>query len=182
MLSPLRPRAAAFLALPLLLGGAVRAADTAVTPAAEAPPSAVPPATVTAALQREIVLELGRRTLSLRENGKVIGSWPVAIGDPGTPTPPAVQGGEQGRESPVPEHQERQGESGAGAQRPLGDRWIGFKSSGPNQYGIHGTPSAWSWTVSSRAAVTNGCVRLFTDHVRKLFDLVEVGTPVLVTR
>jgi len=36
---------------------------------------------------REIVLQLGRRTISLRDNGKLISSWPVAIGSPGTPTP-----------------------------------------------------------------------------------------------
>ena len=36
---------------------------------------------------REIVLQLDKRTISLREGGKVLGSWPVAIGDPSTPTP-----------------------------------------------------------------------------------------------
>jgi lipoprotein-anchoring transpeptidase ErfK/SrfK len=67
-----------------------------------------------------------------------------------------------------------------GPNGPLGDRWIGFKRSGLNQYGIHGTPSAWAWTVTSRSAVTNGCVRMLTPHVRALFDQVEVGTPVVV--
>jgi lipoprotein-anchoring transpeptidase ErfK/SrfK len=69
-----------------------------------------------------------------------------------------------------------------GAQGPLGDRWLGFLKSGPNQFGIHGTPSAWAWTVTSRAAVTNGCVRMLTPHVRELFDKVDVGTPVVVKR
>ena len=36
--------------------------------------------------------------------------------------------------------------------------------------------------MSSRSAVTNGCVRMLHEHVRKLFDLVEVGTPVIVQR
>jgi len=50
---------------------------------------AAPAATATAAItsNREIVLELGKRTISLIEGGKVLGKWPVAIGDPGTPTP-----------------------------------------------------------------------------------------------
>jgi lipoprotein-anchoring transpeptidase ErfK/SrfK len=30
--------------------------------------------------------------------------------------------------------------------------------------------------------VSNGCVRMLTPHVRRLFELVEVGTPVLVQR
>ncbi|MFQ6538998.1 MULTISPECIES: L,D-transpeptidase [Aphanothece] len=138
---------------------------------------------VPATVNREIVLELGRRQISLRENGKVVGSWPVAIGDPSTPTPV----GRFAVENKVinPRYQStRSGKVNAtvGPQGPLGDRWIGFKQSGANQYGIHGTPTAWAWTVTSRAAVSNGCVRMLTPHVRELFDRVEVGTPVIVQR
>jgi lipoprotein-anchoring transpeptidase ErfK/SrfK len=136
-----------------------------------------------ATINREIVLDLGRRQISLRENGRVVGSWPVAIGDPSTPTPV----GRFQVENKIinPRYQStRSGEVNAtvGPQGPLGDRWMGFKQSGANQYGIHGTPNAWAWTVTSRAAVSNGCVRMLTPHVRELFDRVEVGTPVIVQR
>ena len=67
-----------------------------------------------------------------------------------------------------------------GPNGPLGDRWIGFHSQGSNQFGIHGTPSAWAWAVQQGAAVTHGCVRMLGDHVRLLFDRVAVGTPVIV--
>jgi lipoprotein-anchoring transpeptidase ErfK/SrfK len=132
---------------------------------------------------REIVLELGRRQISLREGGKVLHSWPVAIGDARTPTPTGRFVVENKVVNPIYQSTS----SGkvnmkVGPQAPLGDRWIGFKQSGPNQYGIHGTPDAWAWTVTSRAAVSNGCVRMLTPHVRRLFELVEVGTPVLVLR
>ena len=132
-------------------------------------------------ISREIVLQLDKRTISLREGGKVLGSWPVAIGDPSTPTPlgrfsvqnkvvnPKYQSTKSGKINAT-----------VGPNGPLGDRWLGFQKSGPNQYGIHGTPNAWSWTVTSRAAVTNGCVRMLHEHVRSLFDQVEVGTPVIV--
>lgn len=156
-------------------------------PAASAPAAPTTPAagTTTAAVTstRQIVLELGRRTISLMEDGRVLGSWPVAIGDPATPTPtgtyqvmnkvmnPQYASTKTGKVNPT-----------TGAQGPLGDRWLGFLKSGPNQFGIHGTPSAWAWTVTSRAAVTNGCVRMLTPHVRELFDKVEVGTPVVVKR
>lgn len=141
-----------------------------------------PPSTAAITGTREILLELGKRQISLLENGKPIRSWPVAIGDPSTPTPtgrfkvenkvvnPQYQSTKSGRVNPT-----------LGAQGPLGDRWIGFKRSGLNQYGIHGTPNAWAWTVSSRAAVSNGCVRMLTPHVRELFEKVDVGTPVVVT-
>lgn len=146
-------------------------------------PDAPAPTTTSLASTRQIVLELGRRTISLLEGDKVLGSWPVAIGDPSTPTPT----GTFSVENKVVNPQYASTRSGKvnpkiGAQGPLGDRWIGFKRSGPNQYGIHGTPDAWAWTVTSRAAVSNGCVRMLTPHVRQLFDQVEVGTPVIVKR
>ncbi|MCT0199498.1 L,D-transpeptidase [Synechococcus sp. CS-1325] len=157
---------------------------TLVTPAPV--PAAVTPAnpsTAAVTSTREIVLELGKRTISLLDNGKVIGSWPVAIGDPSTPTPtgsfkvrnkvvnPQYQSTVSGKVNPT-----------RGAQGPLGDRWIGFHTTTKDQYGIHGTPTAWEWTVKGREAVSRGCVRMLTPHVRALFDQVEVGTPVVVKR
>ncbi|WP_231597160.1 L,D-transpeptidase [Synechococcus sp. CBW1004] len=175
-------------------GGAASALEAPVAPppltvpaATAAPASPAPdapaPTTTSLASTRQIVLELGRRTISLLEGDKVLGSWPVAIGDPSTPTPT----GTFSVENKVVNPQYASTRSGKvnpriGAQGPLGDRWIGFKRSGPNQYGIHGTPDAWAWTVTSRAAVSNGCVRMLTPHVRQLFDQVEVGTPVIVKR
>ncbi len=140
-------------------------------------------APATASGTREIVLNLSSRTISLRDNGAVLGRWPVAIGDPASPTPmgrytvlnkvvnPQYQSTKSGRINPR-----------TGPNTPLGDRWMGFLDSGKNQFGIHGTPAAWSWTVTSRAAVTNGCVRMLRAHVHQLFDQVDVGTPVIVTR
>jgi hypothetical protein len=152
------------------------AADASSTSTAMvAPPPPEPP------VVREILLELGKRQISLIEGNQVLGRWPVAIGDPSTPTPvgrftienmvvnPVYQSTSSGKIN-----------STVGPQAPLGDRWIGFKQSGINQYGIHGTPDAWAWTVTSRAAVSNGCVRMLTPHVRELFSKVQIGTPVVV--
>ncbi|MFN5117242.1 MAG: L,D-transpeptidase [Cyanobacteriota bacterium] len=167
-----------------LPGRPAAATPTAATPAAAS--TASPGAgSATAAITgtKQIVLELGKRTISLMDNGRVVGSWPVAIGDPSTPTPlgtfsvrnkvinPQYQSTKSGKVNPT-----------IGAQGPLGDRWIGFHTSAKDQFGIHGTPSAWAWTVTSRAAVTHGCVRMLTPHVRQLFEQVEVGTPVVVKR
>ncbi|MFO0038795.1 MAG: L,D-transpeptidase [Synechococcaceae cyanobacterium] len=159
----------------------------AIAPATAAPassPRTLPaPATAAVTSNRQILLELGRRTISLVEDGKVLGSWPVAIGDSATPTPtgtfavrnkvinPQYQSTKSGKVNPT-----------VGAQGPLGDRWIGFHATAKDQFGIHGTPSAWAWTVTSRAAVTHGCVRMLTPHVRQLFEKVQVGTPVIVRR
>ena len=161
-------------------------ATTQQQPAGSAPGSLSPvavPATAAITSNRQILLELGKRQISLLENGKVMGSWPVAIGDPSTPTPtgsfkvrnkvvnPQYQSTTSGKNNPT-----------IGPQGPLGDRWIGFHTTARDQFGIHGTPTAWEWTVKSRSAVSHGCVRMLTPHVRQLFDQVDVGTPVVVTR
>jgi lipoprotein-anchoring transpeptidase ErfK/SrfK len=144
-------------------------------------PEVKAPATAALTSTREILLELGKRTISLVDNGRVIGSWPVAVGDPATPTPtgrfavrnkvvnPQYQSTKSGKNNPT-----------IGPQGPLGDRWIGFHTTQRDQFGIHGTPTAWEWTVRSRSAVSHGCVRMLTPHVRELFDKVDVGTPVVV--
>lgn len=184
----LRPGAAAALeapqAPPPLPTAAAATGSSAPSVTTPLPAPGQPAATTTSlASTRTIVLELGKRTISLLEGEKVLGSWPVAVGDPATPTPV----GTFAVENKVVNPQYQSTKSGklnpkVGAQGPLGDRWIGFKRSGLNQYGIHGTPDAWAWTVTSRAAVSNGCVRMLTPHVRQLFDQVDVGTPVIVRR
>ena len=139
------------------------------------------PVTAAATTNREIVLELRKRTISLMEGGKVLGKWPVAIGDPTTPTPtgrysirnkvvnPQYQSTKSGKNNPT-----------IGPNGPLGDRWIGFHTTAKDQFGIHGTPPAWAWAVNQGAAVTHGCVRMLGPHVRALFEQVDVGTPVVV--
>lgn len=177
---PLPPLPAISTAAPASAASPARAAAPSAQPAT---PGAPAPATAAVTSNRQILLELGRRTISLLEDGKVLASWPVAIGDSATPTPtgtftvrnkvvnPQYESTKSGKVNPT-----------IGAQGPLGDRWIGFHATDKDQFGIHGTPSAWAWTVTSRAAVTHGCVRMLTPHVRQLFDKVQVGTPVIVRR
>ncbi len=60
-----------------------------------------------------------------------------------------------------------------GPENPLGDYWIGFGNSG---YGIHGTDIPWS----VGRLVTLGCIRLYPEDIERLFNMVEVGTPVKI--
>ncbi len=59
----------------------------------------------------------------------------------------------------------------AGPDNPLGEYWLGLDGS---RYGIHGTNFPWS---IGRLA-TQGCIRLYPEDIRQLFDLVEKGTAV----
>ena len=57
----------------------------------------------------------------------------------------------------------------AGPDNPLGSRWLTI---GRTTYGIHGTNVRWS--IGREA--THGCLRLYEDDIRRLFDRVPEGT------
>lgn len=65
-----------------------------------------------------------------------------------------------------------------GPENPLGARALYlFDEAGADTFlRIHGTPEPW--TIGS--AVSNGCVRLANENITELYDLVELGAPVLL--
>jgi L,D-transpeptidase ErfK/SrfK len=56
-----------------------------------------------------------------------------------------------------------------GPENPLGKYWLGLSQKG---YGIHGTNFAWCVGRS----VSNGCIRLYPEHIRQLFQETPAGT------
>jgi L,D-transpeptidase ErfK/SrfK len=60
-----------------------------------------------------------------------------------------------------------------GPENPLGDRWMTI---GSTSYGIHGTNNPWS--IGRQA--THGCVRLYADAMRRLFDRTPSGTRIAI--
>ena len=159
-------------------------------PAPLATPSvATPPA---ANNNRALVLDRRKRLLTLLENGQPLRRFPVAVGMPGWETPVGSFKVLNKTENPIWEHPERGTHTPAGPTNPLGSRWIGFHQDcqgrrgwdgeqmldvkGCVVAGFHGTPHRW--TVGQ--ALSHGCVRLYDEDVRQLFELVSVGTPVTV--
>ncbi len=61
----------------------------------------------------------------------------------------------------------------AGPDNPLGSRWMRL---GHTIYGLHGTDTRWA---IGRMA-TSGCVRMYDDQVRSLFERTPSGTPVRI--
>ena len=103
------------------------------------------------------------------------GSWPVAIGDPKTPTPQGEFSILTKKIDPIyVSKKSGQRKELSGPTSPIGDRYLAFHRNGCGEFGIHGTP--WPHWVKTRAAVSLGCVRMLNVHVRQLFDLVDVGT------
>jgi L,D-transpeptidase ErfK/SrfK len=60
-----------------------------------------------------------------------------------------------------------------GPENPLGDHWMTL---GTSSYGIHGTNNRWSIGRMS----THGCIRLYGDVMRDLYDRVPEGTRVQI--
>ena len=164
---------------------------------APAPPATAPAAPTAATAQpatsnRALVLDRRKRLVSLLENGQVLRQFPVAVGMPGWETPVGSFKVTNKTENPIWEHPERGTHTPAGPTNPLGSRWIGFHQDcqgrrgwdgeqmldvkGCVVAGFHGTPHRW--TVGQ--ALSHGCVRLYDEHVRQLFEFVSLGTPVTV--
>ncbi len=56
----------------------------------------------------------------------------------------------------------------------FGTRWIGLDNPG---YGIHGTNTP----EYIGTAVSMGCIRMYNTDVEKLFNMVFIGMPVIIT-
>ena len=126
-------------------------------------------------LPSRILLDLQRREISVLLDGRMRGSWPVAIGDPKTPTPQGEFSILTKKIDPIyVSEKSGQRKELSGPTSPIGDRYLAFHRNGRGEFGIHGTP--WPHWVKTRAAVSLGCVRMLNVHVRQLFDLVDVGT------
>ena len=141
---------------------------------------------------RQLVLQRGKRRLLLLEDGLLLEQFPVAIGRPGWETPLGSFAVLEKIRNPTWQHPQRSLTIGPGPSNPLGSRWIGFwrdcnlrktwegvkPLALPNcaTIGFHGTPQRGS----VGRAVSHGCVRLYDEDVRRLFEQVEVGTPVTV--
>lgn len=99
------------------------------------------------------------RTLYLYKNGVLIKKYPVAVGTPATPTPlghwTITQKGLWGEQ--------------------FGGHFMRL-SIPKGIYGIHGT----DMPESISKAVSHGCIRMFNNDAKELYDMVPIGTPVNV--
>ena len=122
-----------------------------------------------------IVLNLPERMLYLFRSGRMAKYWGVAIGGGQYPTPSGdfrIIAKEKNPTWEPPKWLEKKA-IGPGPDNPLGDRWLQIT---PDMVGIHGTNNPDS--IGGVASL--GCVRLYPEAIRELYEQVGVGTPVYV--
>lgn len=122
-------------------------------------------------------IRLAQRQVVLYQDEQLIKSYPIAIGRRGWETP---QGSYQVKQkfknptwiNPLTD----QVIPGGSPDNPLGNYWIGFWTNGRNWIGFHGTPNP----ESVGKAASHGCIRMYNQDVKELFQTVKLGTTVVV--
>jgi len=116
-----------------------------------------------------MVVSIPHRKLALIEDGRVKKVYPVAVGAQQSPTPAGKFEVKTRLVEPTYYHPGKV--IPAGANNPLGTRWIGLSTKG---YGIHGT----NVESSVGQAASHGCIRMHRTDLEELFAEVEVGDQV----
>ncbi|MEX0991058.1 MAG: L,D-transpeptidase family protein [Actinomycetota bacterium] len=132
--------------------------------------------------QQTIVIRLGENKLYLYRGKKIVESYPVATGAPGFPTPDGSFQIVEKRKNPTWVNPDPNGwgssmpaEIPPGPGNPLGTRALNLNAPGIR---IHGTYDL----ASLGTAASHGCIRMSIKDVEQLYDIVDVGTPVLIIK
>lgn len=123
-----------------------------------------------------LILRLSERRVYVYKGDDVASSYPVAIGRAGWETPTGSFEVTSMLQDPGWTNPFTGDIVPPGPDNPLGERWIGFWTDGRNFIGFHGTPNR----DSVGTAASHGCVRMFNEDIRELYEIVELGTPVIV--
>jgi lipoprotein-anchoring transpeptidase ErfK/SrfK len=122
---------------------------------------------------RRLIVSVADRKIVLLEDGKVVKTYPVAVGKRSTPSPSGSFHIASHVANPTYWHEGKVVKPGPA--NPVGTRWMGLGFKG---YGIHGT----NHPESIGHAASHGCIRMRNQDVQELFELVRVGDEVeLVT-
>jgi lipoprotein-anchoring transpeptidase ErfK/SrfK len=118
---------------------------------------------------RRLIVNIAARKIVLVEDGKVVKTYPVAVGKHSTPSPSGNFHIASHVANPTYSHDGKV--VGPGPSNPVGTRWMGLGFKG---YGIHGT----NHPESIGHAASHGCIRMRNQDVEELFELVRVGDEV----
>lgn len=123
-----------------------------------------------------LVVKLGERKAYVYRGDSIQASYPVAIGQSGWETPVGQFKVFRMLQNPGWTHPLTGATMPAGTDNPLGERWMSFWTDGHNEIGFHGTPAR----DSIGTAASHGCLRMYNEDARALYEQVKLGTPVTV--
>lgn len=123
-----------------------------------------------------LIVKLHQRRVYIYHGKQLQASYPIAIGKAGWATPTGKFKIIDMQQNPAWQHPLTGKIVPPGGDNPLGTRWIGFWTDGQNFVGFHGTPQE----ELVGQAVSHGCLRMRNQDVLALYNLVNIGTPVLV--
>lgn len=123
-----------------------------------------------------LLVDLSDRQVYVYRQSRLQTSYPLAIGQVGWETPTGSFQIQAMEPNPEWVHPITGEVIPAGADNPLGKRWLGFWSDGQMEIGFHGTDQE----ELIGEAVSHGCLRMRNADVVDLYERVSVGTPVVV--
>lgn len=128
-----------------------------------------------------LLVRIGENKLYLYEDGKITHTWSVATGQPEYPTPTGLFEVTEKRymptwinPSPDTWGASMPAEIPPGLSNPLGLRAINWSAPAIR---FHGTQAIYSLGYNA----SHGCVRMSNNDVIELYDLIDVGTPIVST-
>ncbi len=126
----------------------------------------------------ELVLNVPAKKLLLYRDNEAVKEYPVAVGKSLTPTPLGKFKIVRRIYNPAWVNPYRQSKVVApGQTNPIGQYWLGFAINKKSQeFGFHAT----SDLSSIGKASTHGCIRLYPEDMKELFNLVKISTLVYV--
>ncbi|MBE9127716.1 MULTISPECIES: L,D-transpeptidase [unclassified Coleofasciculus] len=131
-----------------------------------------------AAIGSRIVVDLDDAKVYSYWGDQLLGSYPVAVGQPGWETPTGTFNVLRKQHNPVWKQPITGDLIPTGPNNPLGDRWIGFWTDDYHQIGFHGTNN--ETLIGQR--ISHGCLRMRNTDIRALYEQVRVGTAVIVRK
>jgi lipoprotein-anchoring transpeptidase ErfK/SrfK len=137
------------------------------------------PETTADEFDQVLLTRIGENKLYLYENGEITHEWTVATGLPEYPTPTGLWEVTELRYMPTWVNPDPTGWGASmpasippGPGNPLGVRAINWSAPAIR---FHGTDATYSLGYNA----SHGCVRMSNSDVIELYDMIEVGTPIV---
>jgi hypothetical protein len=128
------------------------------------------------AMGTRLVVKRRTRRVYVYLKGKVLASYPNAVGKSGWETPLGQYQVIRMVKDPFFRNFKTNQIINPGSSNPLGKRLIVFKRGKKFDFAFHGT----NQDKLIGQAISHGCIRMHNKDVIKMYELVNIGTPIIV--